>query len=162
MAVTTTETRTGYWIQEWSGIVNLVIKRRTIMFRYLQVCALLSASVVAGFVPSLKAGEWDKRTVITLNQRVDVEDVVLPPGEYVLKLLDSSSTRQIVEIFNHDETHLVGTMLAVPAYREEPAADTTFTFYEVPAGHLPAIHTWFYPGDNMGVEFTFPKGTAAE
>lgn len=132
------------------------------MFRYLQVCALLSANVVGGFVPSLKAGQWDKRASITLNQRVAVENVVLPPGEYLLKVLDSSSNPQVVEIFNRDETHLVATMLAVPAYRQEPARDKAFTFYEVPVGHPPAIREWLYPGDNTGVEFTPPKGTAAE
>jgi hypothetical protein len=69
------------------------------MFWYLQVCALLSATVVGGFVPSLKAGQWDKRTSITLNQRVAVKNVVLPPGEYVLKVLDSSWNPEVVEIF---------------------------------------------------------------
>jgi hypothetical protein len=127
------------------------------MFRFLQVLALLSASFVGGLVPSLKASESNKKTFITLNERVAVEDVVLPPGEYVLKLLDSASDRQIVEIFNRDETHLIGAMPAIPAYRLEPTGDTRFTFYEAPVGQPPALRTWFYPGDGIGVEFTAPK-----
>jgi hypothetical protein len=62
------------------------------MLRSLQVLSLVSASLLGGFVPTLKAGERDKQTLITLNERVAVEDVILAPGEYVLKLLDSEST----------------------------------------------------------------------
>jgi hypothetical protein len=130
------------------------------MFRNLKVLALLSASVFGGLGPSLKAGEWDKQTLITLNERVAVEDIVLPPGEYVLKLLDSSLNRQTVEIFNRDETHLIGTVLALPAYRLEPSDASRFTFYESPAGQPRAMRTWFYPGDDIGVEFLSPDGNA--
>jgi hypothetical protein len=130
-----------------------------IMFRYLQF-ALLAASVVAALVPSLKADGLDKKTIITVNERLAVENVVLPPGEYVLKLLDSPSDRQIVEIFNRDETQLIGTELAMPASRLEPSKDTSLTFYEAPVGQLPALRTWFYPGDRAGIEFLPPHGAA--
>jgi hypothetical protein len=108
----------------------------------------------------LKASGWDKRTTITLNERVAVKDMILPPGEYVLKLLDSPADRRTVEVFNRDETHLIGTVLAVPAYRLGPTSDTHFTFYKEPDGQPPAMHTWFYPGDSLGIEFPSPKGSA--
>jgi hypothetical protein len=131
-----------------------------IMFRYLQF-ALLGASFAGVLVPSLKASDLDKKTIITVNERVAVEDVVLPPGEYVLRLLDSPSDRQIVEIFNRDETQLIGTELAMPAARLEPSNGTSLTFYEAPVGQLPALRTWFYPGDRTGIEFRPPHGSAA-
>lgn len=130
------------------------------MFRYLQASALLGASLAGALAPSLKADDLDKKTIITINERVAVEDVVLSPGEYVLKLLDSQSNRQIVEIFNRDETQLIGTQLAMPAYRLEPSAGTRVTFYEAPAGQLPALHTWFYSHDSNGIEFLSPHGEA--
>jgi hypothetical protein len=137
-----------------------------IMFRYLQASALLGASLMVGLVPSLKADDWNKKTIMTVNERVAVEDVVLPPGEYVLKLLDSPSNRRIVEIFNRDETQLIGTELAIPASRLEPSGDSHLTFYEAPSGQLPALRTWFYPGDSTpgdstGIEFLPPHGPAA-
>jgi hypothetical protein len=128
------------------------------MFRYLQVLALVGASF--GFVPLLHADQSDKKTVVDLNATVAVEDVVLPPGEYVMKLLNSQSSRQIVEIFNRDQTHLMGTVLGMSAYRLQPAGDTRFTFYEVPAGQPRAMRTWFYPGDLTGIEFRPPAGVA--
>jgi hypothetical protein len=45
------------------------------MFRYFRVVALLGARVARGLVPSLKAGGWDKRTVIALNEAVAVGDI---------------------------------------------------------------------------------------
>jgi hypothetical protein len=131
------------------------------MFRYLQASALLATSFVGALVPSLKADDWDKKTIITINEQVAVEDVVLAPGEYVLKLLGSPSDRHIVEIFNRDETHLIGTELAISAYRLEPSGGTRVTFYETPAGQLPALRTWFYSGDRTGIEFLPPQAAAA-
>jgi hypothetical protein len=51
--------------------------------------------------------------------------------------------------------------MAIPAYRLDPSDDTRFTFYETPDGHPCAMRSWFYPGDQTGVEFTLPKGEAA-
>jgi hypothetical protein len=136
------------------------MERKT-MFRYLQASALLGASLAGALVPSLRADDLDKKTILTVNERVAVEDVVLPPGEYVLKLLDSQSDRHIVEIFNRDETQLIGTELAMLAYRLEPSPSAHVTFYEAPAGQLPALRTWFYPGDHAGIEFLPPHGSAA-
>ncbi|MGD0436873.1 MAG: hypothetical protein ABSB86_10430 [Bryobacteraceae bacterium] len=128
------------------------------MFRYLQALALVGASF--GLVPLLHADQLDKKTVVDLNAPVAVEDVVLPPGEYVMKLLNSQSSRQIVEIFNRDQTHLLGTVLGVSAYRPQPTGDTRFTYYEVPAGQPRAMRTWFYPGDSDGIEFRPPAGVS--
>jgi hypothetical protein len=131
-----------------------------IMFRYLQF-ALLGASLAGAFVPSLKADNFDKKTILTVNEPVAVENVVLTPGEYVLKLLDSQSNRQIVEIFNGDETKLIGTELAMPAYRPVRSGKERLTFYEAPSGQLPALRTWFNPGDTNGIEFLPPETASA-
>ncbi len=131
------------------------------MFSYLKASALLGASLVGTLVPSLKADDWDKKTIITVNQTLAVEDVVLPPGQYVLRLLDSPSDRQIVEIFNRDESRLIGSILAIPASRLQPSGDTRLTFYEAPVGQVPALRTWFYPGDSIGIEFLPPQETPA-
>ena len=112
--------------------------------------ALLSITVA----PSAKADDWDKKTVITVKGgAVQIQGTVLEPGKYVLKLLDSQADRQILQVFNADETHLETTILANATYRLEPTGDTRFTFAEVPAGQPPAISTWFYPGDNYGLQF---------
>ena len=116
--------------------------------------ALALALLSITLAPSAKADEWDKKTVITVQGgAVQIQGTVLEPGKYVLKLLDAQADRQILQVFNGDETHLETTIFANLAYRPNPTGDTRFTFAEVPAGHRPAISTWFYPGDNYGLQF---------
>ena len=116
--------------------------------------ALALALFTTTLAPSAKADEWNKKTVITVRGgAVQIQGTVLEPGKYVLKLLDSQADRQILQVFNADETHLETTILASAAYRIEPTGDTRFTLAEVPAGQPPAISTWFYPGDNYGLQF---------
>ena len=132
------------------------------MKRYLTVFAALTMSLMSSaFVPSLKASEWDKKTIITISQPVTVEGTLLPAGQYVLKLQDSSSGQDVVYIFNGEETRLITTVLAIHAYRLQPTDKSEFPFYDSHAGQPAALHTWFYPGDNSGFEFLQPQHTAA-
>ncbi len=95
-----------------------------------------------------------------MNEPIQVPNKVLPPGTYVMKLLDSPSDRHIVQIFNADENHLFTTILAIPNYRIQPTGKTVFTFWETPPGQPKALRAWFYPGDNFGQEFAYPKSAA--
>lgn len=119
------------------------------------LCGLLLGLVAVAF--RAQADAWDKKTVLTVNQPIQVQDTYLEPGTYVFKLLDSSSDRHIVQIFNRDQNHLITTILAINNYQLEPSGDSVFTFYETPPGTAPAMHAWFYPGDNFGQEFRYPK-----
>jgi hypothetical protein len=97
-----------------------------------------------------------------VNEPIQVPNQVLPPGTYVIKLLDSPSDRHIVQIFNKDESHLFTTILAIPNYRIQPTGKTVFTFWETPPGQPKALRAWFYPGDNFGQEFAYPKSAAVQ
>jgi len=104
-----------------------------------------------------QADQWDKKTILTVNQPIQVKERLLEPGTYVFKLLDSSSNRHIVQIFNSDQSRIIDTVLAIPNYRLEPTGDSRFAFWETPAGNAKAMRAWFYPGDNFGQEFPYPK-----
>ncbi len=104
-----------------------------------------------------KADEWDKRTVLTVDQPIQVTDTYLPAGTYVFKLATLSSDRHVVQIFNSDGSRIVNTVLAIPNYRLEPTGKSRFSFWETPPGTAKALRAWFYPGDNFGQEFTYPK-----
>jgi hypothetical protein len=108
------------------------------------------------------ADSFDKKTILTTNQTLQVPGKVLPPGKYVIRLLNSVSNRNIVQIFNEDETEVLATILAIPNYRLEPTGDTRFGYWEVPAEKVVPLRSWFYPGDNFGQEFAYPKETAVE
>jgi hypothetical protein len=127
------------------------MKRQLFVFAAMATCLISSA-----FVPSLKASEFDKRTVITISHAVAVKDTTLPPGKYVLKLQDTLSGQNVIYIFNGDGTRLITTVLAIHAFRLEPADKSVFSFYESPSGQPTALHLWFYPGDIDGYEFLRP------
>jgi hypothetical protein len=112
------------------------------------------------FAPNAMADQWNKRTIITVGEPIQVPGKVLQPGKYVMKLMDSPSNRHIVQIFNEDESQLQTTVLAIPNYRLQPTGDTEFQWWETPAGQPRAMRAWFYPGDNFGQEFAYPKNEA--
>ena len=127
------------------------------------------ALIAAAVTPSAKADQWDKKTVITITEPVQVPSccdpdhvVVLQPGTYVLALVDSLSDRHIVRVFQQDEKTVVTTILAIPNYRLKPTDKTAFQFWETPAGQPRAMRAWFYPGDNFGQEFAYPKTRSVE
>jgi len=122
----------------------------------LLLCGLV---LTAGLVTDrARADQWDKKTVLTVSdQPIQIRETVLEPGQYVLRLLDSSSDRHVVQIFNGDQTHIINTVLAIPAQRLNVAGDTRFTFWETPPGTVKAMRTWYYPGDSFGQEFPYPK-----
>jgi hypothetical protein len=118
-------------------------------------CAFAVVGCLAPF--RARADAWDKKTTLTVDQPIQVSKTVLQPGQYVFKLMDSDSNRHIVEIFNSDQTHLIDTVLAIPNYRLTPTGHSRFSFWETPPGYAQALRAWFYPGDNFGQEFQYPK-----
>ena len=114
------------------------------------------ALLVAGLSPAARADVWNKKTILTVNERIQVpNNTILEPGKYVFKLADSQSDRHIVQIFTEDERHVIATILAIPNYRLQPTGKSEFGFWETPAGMPRAIRAWFYPGDNFGQEFAY-------
>ena len=112
--------------------------------------------------PNARADEWNKKTIITVDQPIQVPNVVLAPGKYVMMLLNSPSDRHIVQIYNADGNQLITTVLAIPNYRIQPTGKTTLTFWETAPGQPKALRAWFYPGDNFGQEFAYPKTEASQ
>ncbi|MCU1233870.1 MAG: hypothetical protein JWP63_1837 [Candidatus Solibacter sp.] len=115
-----------------------------------------------GLAPLAHSDEWNKKTIITTNEPVEIPGKVLPPGTYVFKLLDSPSNRNIVQILDKDEKEVYATILAVPDYRLEPADKTLLQFEERPSNTPPAIKAWFYPGEQYGYQFVYPHQRAVQ
>ena len=131
------------------------------LFRMLVVLLGL-APFLGGYHSIVRADEWDKTTKVTFSEAVQVPGAVLQPGTYILKLADSQSNRHVVQIFNEDHTALITTVLAIPNYRLEPSGKTVLSYDERPADQPVALAAWFYPGDNFGQEFAYPKSRAQE
>jgi hypothetical protein len=130
--------------------------------RNLKIFVFACAGLVGSMLPQAKADAWDQRTIFTFSGPVEIPGQVLNAGTYVFKLADSLSDRNIVQVFNKNENHLYGTFLTIPDYRLRPTGKTIVTFEERAAGAPEAVRAWFYPGDNYGHEFVYPKAKAVE
>jgi hypothetical protein len=126
------------------------------MNRFKTTSAMLGL-LTACVTPSVQAGVWNKETHITINQPVQVSDTVLAPGQYVLKLVAPDSSQSVVGIYNADGTRLQGMIMGWSAYRADAGAEKLVTVSQ-PEGNQPAtLKTWFYPGNNYGIEFPVSK-----
>jgi len=126
---------------------------------------VLGLAVVFIGAASASAQTFNKRTTVTFNEPVEIPGVdaqVLPAGVYVFRLLDSLSDRHIVQVFNRDESRIYATILAIPNFRLRATDKTVMTFAERAEGDPQAIRAWFYPGDNWGQEFVYPKKRALQ
>src|ERR1700674_6514 len=124
---------------------------------------VLALSMLGATVsPGVRADDYDKKTIITFNQPIEIPGQVLPAGTYMFKLLNSQSNRDIVEIFNADGSHIIATVLAIDNYRLVSTDQTVIKFSERPNDRPEALKAWFYPGKKWGQEFVYPKQRAIQ
>lgn len=94
------------------GVVQ--IREETYMTQRLKFASLILLAGAAGLLaPAARADEWDKLTVLTFNEPVEVPGKILPAGTYVFKLADSESDRNIVQVFTGDQKHLLATVMEI-------------------------------------------------
>ena len=125
---------------------------------------LLLAAVACGalFSTATMADVWNKKTKLTFSGPVQVPGVTLPAGTYVFKLVDSSSNRNVVQVMNAQENKTYATIIAIPDYRINATSKTVMYFSERQSNAPMAVKSWFYPGDNYGQRFVYPKVKAVE
>jgi hypothetical protein len=123
---------------------------------------IATASALVLFLSSANADTFNKKTKLTFSQPIRVPGATLSAGSYIFKLVDSQSSRNIVQVMNVRENKLYTTVLAIPDYRLNPSSHTIMTFGETGAGCAPAVKAWFYPGDNTGSRFVYGKREAEE
>src|SRR5918996_819182 len=103
----------------------------------------------------------DSRTEFTFNQPVELPGVTLPPGTYIFRFVDSTSSRKVMQVQARDASNKTyGMFLTISAQRPRPSDDAELRFLETPAGQPAAVKTWWYPGNTIGREFIYPKDQA--
>lgn len=122
--------------------------------------ALCAAVLAILLFPAAQADQFNKLTYLTVHRPIEVPGAILPEGRYVMKLANLQVHRRAVMVLNEDEDKVLTTFLTIPSYRLRPPDETVLTFYEVPAGHPSPVKMWFYPADNSGFEFIYPKERA--
>lgn len=128
---------------------------------------ILGIFAVAVFMVTFAAGAradtgFNKRTVVTFTQPVEIPGQILPSGTYTIELYESFGNRHVVRIYNADRSKLIATVLAIPNARLTATGDNVMKFTERPGNAPDALKAWFYPGDNFGQEFVYPKARAIE
>jgi hypothetical protein len=127
------------------------------------VLAVLTLTMVSAiFASGVHADQWDKKTTLTFSQPVEIPGQILPAGTYMFKIADSPSDRHIVQIYNADGSQIIATVLAINDWRIKPTGDTVVKFAERSGDNPEAVKAWFYPGDNFGQEFVYPRARALE
>jgi hypothetical protein len=127
-------------------------------FMKLQSFLLAAVLLAIGgpWISNAKASELDKKTIVTLSEPMTIPGgTVLQPGEYVVRRADPSMPN-VVQFLSADESRVYATAKGISTYRMEPAEGVILNTDER-SGHNPeALKSWFYPGDNTGVEFIYP------
>jgi hypothetical protein len=131
--------------------------------REILVAAFCLSVIGAVSTPAASAmDDWDKKTTITVNQPFEIPGRILPAGKYVMKIVDLAAHRDVVRFFGSDETTIYATVIGIPDFRLRPTDTTEISFYEAELGRPRALHAWFHPGYQYGIEFVYPKRRAVE
>jgi hypothetical protein len=123
------------------------------------VCGLLLTALVGATVHA--QGLANQKTYFTFSQAVELPGgVMLPAGKYTFKLADTTGSKDVVQVFNEDESKILAMFLTVSAQRLEAAEDSVITFAEAPASAPQPVRFWYYPGRRDGHEFVYPMDQA--
>jgi LPXTG-motif cell wall-anchored protein len=127
-----------------------------------------SASLALSFFVTqpIMADEANKKIEFEFAAPVQIPGHVLAPGKYVFELMDTAfSDRNMVQIFSEDSNGretLIATIATIPDSTPNTPEKATIHFEERSSGAPEAIHSWYYPGDDTGWEFVYPKGQSLE
>ncbi len=122
--------------------------------------ASVIAVIVAAFVPAARADEGDWATRLTINQPLQIGDLVLAPGSYVFRLADIWEP-DVVMIFSVKTQHWDGMIMGTPAYRTKASEKSTFVLEKGIKGSPEILESWYYPDSNYGIEFPAPQTKTA-
>jgi hypothetical protein len=112
-------------------------------------------ALLAMLAPGARASQSDQMVVTTFNAPVEIPGQVLPPGTYVFKILEIWSTRDVVRVFNADQSKVLATTIAIPRYRTNPTDKAVFVFEERGSNSPQALEAWYYPGYTYGHQFIY-------
>jgi hypothetical protein len=125
--------------------------------QFISLLALATLLFALLLAPAIDADTWDKKTVVTFDQDVEIPGQVLPAGTYVFKLFGSNSNRYIVQVWAEGETQLLATLMTLGNSYPNPSGKSYFVLdmTGTDEGYPPAIVSWFFAGSD-GRDFIYP------
>jgi len=85
------------------------------MFSKLKLITAVLCVVAVAFVvvPSAKADDWDKKTIVTFDRPVEVPGTVLPPGKYMFQVMDFLGSRNVIRITDEYGVKVYATVFGI-------------------------------------------------
>jgi len=108
---------------------------------------------------SATADEWNRETILTIDQPLVVPGATLTPGTYTFTLGNENTSRDLVYIFSgeHGERTFVTSARVRRMQRDSDKRDLALSVALNAEGAVPMMKGWFYPGSMDGFEFVYPK-----
>jgi hypothetical protein len=125
--------------------------------------ALLGVALGATLFTSIaQAQPADKRTYFTFSGPVALPGVTLPAGRYAFRIVDTNTSRKVIQVLSDDEKKPYTMTNTIPDQRRDPVKDATVSFYETARGTPAAVKSWWYPGESIGYQFIYPRAQARQ
>jgi hypothetical protein len=121
---------------------------------------LIALTVTAALLllPSSAPGDdWNRLTTAVFDHPVRIPGHVLQPGIYVFKLAEISGERNVVQIWNADQTFLHASIMGFPQYVNAEPKEELFIFEQEQKNGPATLKSWFHEGNRTGVRFIYPK-----
>lgn len=131
----------------------MATKKLILVAGVLTVFGALAAAPVRGET-------FDKRTVFTFNRPISVPGVTLPAGDYMFRIVDTTTGRKVIQVLSGDGATPYAMLHSIPDIRVEASANPEVRFMETAKGKPSAVKTWWYPNERIGYEFIYPKEQA--
>jgi hypothetical protein len=111
---------------------------------------------VTALQSNAKADPDYREEKLTFVQPVEIPGMVLEPGTYDFRYLNSDPMPGMVLVYNN-QGMLLKEVMAESAHRLVVTGKTVVTFEKLAPNAPEAIKDWFYPGESIGVEFVYPN-----
>ena len=129
-------------------------------FRLKRVAIVVAFALFAGSFVSVSivkaADDWQRPTLFTVREPVQVDRMVLSPGTYLFQFTSSAASRNVVMIYSYDKKRWDGFVMGIPIYRSGAAENGSFELSGNSGDHQ-VLQAWFYPGLNTGIQFIARK-----
>jgi hypothetical protein len=102
----------------------------------------------------------DKRTVFTFNRPISLPGVTLPAGKYMFRLVDTETTRKVIQVLSENGKTPYAMLHTIPDIRRDASGTPEVRFLESAKGQPSAVKAWWYPQERIGYEFIYPKEQA--
>jgi len=117
---------------------------------------------LALFTSAAQAQPEDKRTYFTFSGPIALPGVTLPAGRYLFHIVDTTSSRKVIQVLSEDQKKPYTMANTIPDQRRDAPKEATVAFYESERGAPAAVKSWWYPGETIGYQFIYPRSQARQ